>query len=193
MYEILGDEKHWTECLDEVNQLYNLIYLQMADEFTKAALYWIRTFNKKLKEKIWMGKLVELLNEYEIKRERKFEWFKRDRLPYYEWSNEELGDGTITYLWLDKEDYKWEELYWDSANAVLISKSYWFIKWLVENDKISNDWIKPRTDLVKEITIVDYKTGDTIWWKNKYTEVEQLIMYLSIQDEPIRFLCEILK
>ena len=77
--------------------------------------------------------------------------------------------------------------------VVLISSSYWFIKWLVENDKISNDWIKPRTDLVKEITIVDYKTGDAIWWKNKYTEVEQLIMYLSIQDEPIRFLCEILK
>ena len=25
----------------------------MADEFTKAALYWIKTFNKKVKEKIW--------------------------------------------------------------------------------------------------------------------------------------------
>jgi hypothetical protein len=36
----------------------------MGDEFTKAALYWIKTFNKKVKEKIWMGKLVELLNEY---------------------------------------------------------------------------------------------------------------------------------
>ena len=79
------------------------------------------------------------------------------------------------------------------AQTYIISKQGWFIKWLVENDKISNDWIKPRTDLVKEITIVDYKTGDAIWWKNKYTEVEQLIMYLSIQDEPIRFLCEIIK
>jgi RecB family exonuclease len=85
-------------------------------------------------------------------------------------------------------------LFWeDESTAIIICKGYMFIQWLVENDKISNDWIKPRTDLVKEITIVDYKTGDAIWWKNKYTEVEQLIMYLSIQDEPIRFLCEIIK
>lgn len=86
-------------------------------------------------------------------------------------------------------------LYWQRRYLyeTLISKKFGMVKWLVENDKISNDWIKPRTDLVKEITIVDYKTGDAIWWKNKYTEVEQLIMYLSIQDEPIRFLCEIIK
>ena len=166
----------------------------MADEFTKAALYWIRTFNKKLKEKIWMGKLVELLNEYEIKRERKFEWFKRDRLPYYEWSNEELGDGTITYLWLDKEDYKWEELYWDSANAVLISKSYWFIKWLVENDKIdtskANDKNLNGYEIELRIRAVKELVADS---EEKTVLYLNLLMLLAIQDEPIRFLCEILK
>ena len=88
---------------------------------------------------------------------------------------------------------EWTEVWIKSTPEIVISKKFWFIKWLVEKDKISNDWIKPRTDLVKEIIIVDYKTGDAIWWKNKYTEVEQLIMYLSIQDEPIRFLCEIIK
>lgn len=116
---------------------------------------------------IVMEKLIELLNEYDS--------------------------------WWDYDDYYWPYQYWQDRDAYkygkyyLLSRDYWFIKWLVENDKISNDWIKPRTDLVKEIIIVDYKTGDAIWWKNKYTEVEQLIMYLSIQDEPIRFLCEIIK
>ena len=141
-----------------------------------------------MKEKIWMEKLIELLNEYEIKRERKFEWFKRDKLPYYEWSNKELGDGTITYLWLDKEDYKWEELYWDSANAVLISKSYWFIKWLVENDKIDineewNDYEK--TNL--------YCNSDFFQLQKHYSYYESLLMLLAIQDEPIEFLVSILK
>lgn len=138
-----------------------------------------------MKEKIWIEKLIELLNEYEIKRERKFEWFKRDRLPYYKWSNKELGDGTITYLWLNKEDYKWEELYWDSANAVLISKKYWFIKWLVENDKI---------DIEKMWRFkAERKNTQIIAIANKSDFYLSLLMLLSIQDEPIEFLVSILK
>lgn len=76
---------------------------------------------------------------------------------------------------------------------IIISKEYWFIDWLVKNDKLKNDGIKPRTDLVKDIQILDYKTGKVLWWKNKYSETEQLIMYLSIQDNPIEYLCSILK
>ena len=118
-----------------------------------------------------MEKLIELLNEY--------------------WEYDLVEHNWEICKW-DTDD-EWEiNIYTDYTNNI-ISKKFWFIKWLVENDKISNDWIKPRTDLVKEITIVDYKTGDAIWWKNKYTEVEQLIMYLSIQDEPINFLISILK
>ena len=112
-----------------------------------------------------MEKLIELLNEYD-----KIKWDKEE--PIYNWK-----------IAIKTKVYK----------TYLVSACYWFIKWLVENDKISNDWIKPRTDLVKEITIVDYKTGDAIWWKNKYTEVEQLLMYLSIQDNPIEFLISVLK
>ena len=72
-----------------------------------------------------------------------------------------------------KHTDKWKEKSWKlimeiddnhswsfNSDLYIVSLRYWFIKWLVENDKISNDWIKPRTDLVKEITIVDYKTGD---------------------------------
>ena len=129
-------------------------------------------------KKIW--KLLELLNEY-------VEKYNKSDL-YYTF---ELEDNWWLFCYDDITDYKWWTMQ-DEA-MVVCSKKFWFIKWLVENDKISNDWIKPRTDLVKEITIVDYKTGDAIWWKNKYTEVEQLIMYLSIQDEPINFLISILK
>lgn len=75
----------------------------------------------------------------------------------------------------------------------LISKRFWFIERLVKNNKIRNDGIKPRKDLVKEITIVDCQTNKAIWWANKYTEVEQLLMYLSIQDSPIECLISILK
>ena len=131
-------------------------------------------------KEIW--KLLELLNEYE-KKELKSE--------FYEWEKWILWDTNLFRR--DTRDEEWSHIYSTTADTYVISKKYGFIWWLVENDKISNDWIKPRTDLVKEITIVDYKTGDAIWWKNKYTEVEQLIMYLSIQDEPIRFLCEIIK
>lgn len=123
-------------------------------------------------KEIWIEKLVELLNEYEPRIAGDGEHY--DNIWWY---RHFMSDKTVS----------------NNATRYIVSKEYWFIKWLVENDKISNDWIKPRTDLVKEITIVDYKTGDVIWWKNKYTEVEQLIMYLSIQDEPIRFLCKIIK
>jgi len=122
-----------------------------------------------------MEKLINLLNEFETPQS----WIVFKSYDDYDWF----------FYWVDCD---WEtEIAW--SDSLICSKKFWWISWLVENDKISNDWIKPRTDLVKEITIVDYKTGDAIWWKNKYTEVEQLIMYLSIQDEPIRFLCEIIK
>ena len=81
----------------------------MADEFTKAALYWIKTFNKKAKEKIWIEKLIELLNEYgnEI---------------CNHWGNYQTD-----------MDFTDRDTYW------YLSKKFWFIKWLVENDKIDTE------------------------------------------------------
>jgi hypothetical protein len=79
------------------------------------------------------------------------------------------------------------------AQTYIISLQGGFIQRLVEQDKIRDDGIKPRTDLVKEITIVDYDTGKAIWWKNKYSETEQLLMYLAISEQPIEFLISILK
>ena len=135
----------------------------MADEFTKAALYWIKTFNKKAKEKIWIEKLIELLNEYgnEI---------------CNHWGNYQTD-----------MDFTDRDTYW------YLSKKFWFIKWLVENDKIdtekvyknlTNYEIEIRIRAVKEL--LENNEEDTISYL-------KLLMLLSIQDEPIRFLCEIIK
>lgn len=64
--------------------------------------------------------------------------------------------------------------------TVLISKKFWFIKWLVEQHKI------------------DYSAVDTQNWNRLQEELDcrlsdKLIMYLSIQDNPIEFLISILK
>ena len=145
----------------------------MADEFTKAALYWIRTFNRKAKEKIWMEKLIELLNEYD---------------PYIA-SDGEHRDNLWYFI------YKWWSAIFPKEVWMLqiISKEYWFIKWLVENDKIdlvkvyenlTNYEIEIRIRAVKEL--LENNEEDTIAYL-------KLLMLLSIQDEPIRFLCEIIK
>ena len=64
------------------------------------------------------------------------------------------------------------------AQTYIISKQGWFITWLVDNDKIDLDKVK--------VLSVFQET----WYYNRY---QSLLMILSIQDEPIRFLCEILK
>lgn len=57
---------------------------------------------------------------------------------------------------------------------IIISKEYWFIKWLVDNDKI---------DLKKLYHDMRLEFWDYHW----------LLMLLSIQDNPIEFLISILK
>ena len=126
----------------------------MADEFMKAALYWIKTFNKKAKEKIWMMKLIALLNEYDN--------------------------------WWDYDDYYWPYQYWQDRDAYhlckyqLVSKEYWFIKWLVENDKIN----------LEEVEKINQTWNVYIrfWW-----DYEKVLMLLSISDTPIDDLISYLK
>lgn len=124
-----------------------------------------------------MGKLIELANQYEIEKE-KAEWVNVDAYVLFKWD--------YNNNWLARYDetdrWEWDNLYWDTAVAYLISKSFWFIKWLVENDKIDFDGIQ------------------NVFYRNKrykeyrdYSDYESLLMLLAIQDEPIRFLCEMLK
>lgn len=136
----------------------------MADEFTKAALYWIKTFNKKVKEKIWMEKLIELLNEYSKKKHnlamRELNW------EYWLWFH---------YL-----------NYWSSYSELLmVSKKYEFIKRLVENDKI---------DFSKFEYMINIKANKReLYYTKAGFHTEALLMLLSIQDEPIEYLISILK
>jgi len=127
-----------------------------------------------MEKEIW--KLLELYRDYltdEIKKEM-----------YVNWADEKFISMARA------EEVEEEDLY-EFLNQLSVLKR--FIQRLVEQDKIRDDGIKPRKDLVKEITIVDYDTGKAIWWKNKYSETEQLLMYLAISEQPIELLCQILK
>lgn len=84
----------------------------------------------------------------------------------------------------DNEEF-WEALYMENKvyanDFLIISKKFWFIQWLVENDKI---------DLMKlKKWIEDNKFYCAKWGKI----TNMLLMLLSIQDNPIEFLISILK
>jgi len=123
-----------------------------------------------------MEKLIELLNEYEEKEGyNKAEWkVSENNQLHYKY----VVSGTPNGEWFS-EKY----LSRDVSQAYLISSRYRFIKWLVENDKIDLDaceWEKTYNNL-------------TASRDSNYSQYERLLMALAIQDEPIRFLCEILK
>lgn len=105
---------------------------------------------EKEKREIRMEKIVNLLNEYEEQES----WSYDKKYWIYIW-------------WGDDLDYE----------CFICSKKFWFIKWLVENEKID----------FKKLT-VNYIYHDDEWsWE------KELLMQLAIQDEPIEFLVSILK
>jgi hypothetical protein len=95
-----------------------------------------------------MDKLIELLNEYDSN------WGFTDYWSLFNSMNEWIS-GT--------EDLQ------------VISKKFWFIKWLVDNDKI---------DLLK----LDNRIA-----LSEFNKVERVIMNLSIQDNPIEYLISVLR
>jgi len=95
-----------------------------------------------------MNKLVDLLNEYDSN------WGFTDYWALFNSMNEWIS-GT--------EDLQ------------VISKKFWFIKWLVDNDKIDFDKIQIWFQL-------------TLW----YWKYDSLLMLLSISDTPIEDLCDYL-
>ena len=100
-----------------------------------------------------MEKLIELLNEYQY-------WmfvYEDDLLLLRIWSNVKV----------------WGETF-------VISKKFWFIKWLVENDKIDRE--KFWNSETKSSKYSDYELSyDTP--REDYTNI--LLMELSISDTPI--------
>lgn len=72
------------------------------------------------------------------------------------------------------------------AEQYLISKKFWFIQRLVENDKINFDKVNEK-EKSEQVDICIY------WKERKEETTDWLLMLLSIQDNPIQFLCDILK
>jgi len=113
-----------------------------------------------------MEKLIELLNEFETPKS----WVVFKSYDNY--------DGTFYWVDCDGET----EIAW--SDSLICSKKFWFIEWLVENEKIDLYRLPIRLEEYYQSTeAVGYITDDeTI-----------LLMELAIQDEPISFLCSLLK
>ena len=123
-----------------------------------------------------MEKLIDLLNEYE----------NRD-LELGEWEESNARTENNWHLWFNGANKVQFDTY--MFDSLALSKKYWFIKWLVENEKIEY-----RKIIEKEIEVW-FKLVRIKDYPNKIMEedVEELLMLLSIQDEPIEFLVSILK
>lgn len=106
-----------------------------------------------------MEKLIELLNEHEKELNTGLHW----RIDEIYWM-----------LW------RWLNLMW--VDQYLISKHYWFIKWLVENDKVK---IPHELDELPAMYWYDYDSVEC--------KADRLLMLLAIQYEPIQFLISLLK
>ena len=111
----------------------------------------------------WLEKLIELLLNYE-EEIKKSEWDYR-----YYWNmidSLQLECRNVISSQILMREERW---------LILISKSYGFIKWLVDNDKI---WLI-----------------ECNYWKHhfEWNNYEDILMLLSIQDNPIEFLISISK
>jgi hypothetical protein len=114
------------------------------------------------------------LNEYQKGKEKSEQ---AEDYEVYKWELDSRWD-IVRY---DTDDPReWYNLYSDVTPSYLTSKSFWFIKWLVENDKIDFEW---KLNTLRFESLVDQTLDSYL----------ALLMLLAIQDEPIRFICEILK
>ena len=125
-------------------------------------------YMRRMKES-WIDKLIELLNEYKIYTDH-----KNSRMSEYVWIN--VWDDIVmdSYVWTTKD-----------KTLEIISKKFWFIKWLVDNEKIDTDIVYKKWFLAKTYD------KDEVW--EYFEPYEEILMLLAIQDEPIEFLVSILK
>ena len=132
-----------------------------------------------------MEKLIELLNEYD-------EWWNWRKLH---WKGLWCEDHNT--IWYKDKELTCEQ---DEVVAYLISKKFWFIEWLVDNDKIDFEsenyplkkYYPYFNDDVLAIVSQDCNTYED-HCRVCYEKYESLLMLLAIQDEPIEFLISVLK
>lgn len=122
-----------------------------------------------------MEKLIELLNEFEKEvyaDEHEHieypDWTWDDWEYWFEWDSSILGEED----WLN---WSWSDYRCYNSDLVIISKKYGFIERLVKNDKI-------------ELLRLDNRIA-----LSEFNKVERVLMALSIQENPIEFLCSVLK
>lgn len=106
-----------------------------------------------------MEKLIKLLNEWYQER------YKTN--PHFNKFKDYWGNDYWYFIWDDKLMVETE----------VWTKKYWFIKWLVDNNKIKLEELKWHFMDLWELA-----------WNTEF-----ILMMLSIQDNPIEFLISILK
>ena len=115
-----------------------------------------------------------------MEKEKKEIWMEKLIELLNEWQEKELWKAWAKYLMFD-----WINNVFELNNGcslcqeLVLSHRFCFVKWLVENDKIDRDKWEWDFYYDKLSLIIE--------------PYERLLMLLAIQDEPIRFLCEILK
>ena len=119
-----------------------------------------------------MEKLIELLNKYEKTS------FEEDTNWVYEWEEWEYYEPNNRII---KGNWENEEIL---TQYELCSKQYWFIKWLVENEKIDTWTRNPLfiTELVGEQEK-----------QMPYSFYEEMLIRLALSDTPIEDLISYLK
>lgn len=122
-----------------------------------------------------MEKLLNLLNEYEEKRIEKInsEWKLMVKLSFRPYTEESLTNQAYRSCWLE-----------------ICSKYYWFIWWLVEQDKINKFEIDTR--MIKSNRLYHWKDMTTVYRVDENLE-KVLLMLLAISDTPIEDLISYLR
>lgn len=110
-----------------------------------------------------MTKLLDLFHQYATEI-----WMDKIRYCFY-------GFWILGTEWIEKIPQLW-----------VISKELWFVKWLVENNKLK----EPLPQVIKDIDVIG---SDTIIGVDLYDTTDSLLITLAIQDNPIEFLESILK
>ena len=110
-----------------------------------------------------MEKLIELLNEYENDISL---WSSADWREF---------DWNLHYYSNYKDEYVFDNVYYK-----IISKNFWFIKWLLDNNKIRYEKVREQVD--KEPMSI-----------GRWLKYNILLMLLAISDTPIEDLISYLK
>lgn len=98
--------------------------------------------------------------------------------------------------WYEDVSYRkqsdWWYMFWLDGKAIreewIYSKRFWFIKWLVENDKVDLDKLE-KIWYEKIIYWYDWQYREIV----EYSKYKCLLMLLSISDTPIEDLISYLK